>query len=357
MIDFGFSDEQKELKTLAQDFAKERLRPLSRDAEKSGVPETLQKEAFEVGFPRMALPESLDGLNLGYLDQAIVLGELAWGDAAITPMLMGAGFAALGLKELATAPQLEKLLSPFSKAEDFTRLGALAISEPEVGFDLEALGLREEDGSLYGMKGLVWPCPASLYVVIGKNAAWVLQQSPQILPSNTLLGLLATPAGWIKLEGEKAERLDGENRIDRLVAGVRTLLGAMLLGVARASLEYALEYTSQRTAFGQTIAQFQGVSFPAAEMHMENDGAAMLTLKAAWALDQDLPEAQRLASMALAAASKAALFSSDWAVQMLGGHGYTFDYPVEKWMRDARALVTLAHKEEAWVQFSENILL
>jgi alkylation response protein AidB-like acyl-CoA dehydrogenase len=356
MIDFGLSDEQKELKTLAQDFAKERLRPLNRDAEKSGVPESLQKEAFEVGFTRMALPEALDGLNLGYLDQAIVLGELAWGDVGITPMLMGAGFAALALKELASGPQLEKFLSPFANQQNFAGLGALGNSEPKVGFDLKALALSEEDGRLYGMKGLVWPCPASLYVVVGNESAWVLQDPPQTLPSKTLVGLLATPAGWIKLEGEKAERLEGENRIDRVVAGVRTLLGAMLLGVSRASLEYALEYTSQRTAFDQTIAQFQGISFPAAEMHMENDGAYLLTLKAAWALDQDLPEAERLASSALAAASKAALFSTDWAVQMLGGHGYTFDYPVEKWMRDARALVTLAHKEEAWVQLSENII-
>lgn len=357
MIDFGFSDEQRELKTLAQDFAKERLRPLNRDAEKSGVPESLQKEAFEVGFPRMALPETLDGLNLGYLEQAIVLEELSWGDAGIVPMLMGAGFAGLALKELASGPQLERLLSPFSEPKNFARLGALALSEPEAGFDMKSSALREEDGRLYGMKGLVWPCPASFYAVIGKDAAWALQEPLEPHPSKTLLGLSATPAGWVKLEGEKAEKLEGKNRIDRLVSGIRTLLGAMLLGIARASLEYALEYTSQRTAFGQTIAQFQGISFPAAEMHMENDGAYLLILKAAWALDHDLPEAERLASLALAGASKAALFSSDWAVQMLGGHGYTFDYPVEKWMRDARALATLAGQEEAWVHFSENILL
>jgi len=103
----------------------------------------------------------------------------------------------------------------------------------------------------------------------------------------------------------------------------------MLCGVARASLEYALEYTSQRTAFGQVIAQFQGISFAAADMHMENDGATLGVLKAAWALDSDLEEAEKLSSQALVAASRAALFSSNWAVQMLGGHGYTFDYPVE----------------------------
>jgi len=121
MIDFGLNDEQRELKALAQDFAKERIRPLNRDAEKGGVPEALKREAFEVGFSRMALPEGLDGLNLGYLEQALVLEELAWGDAGIAPMLLGSGFAGLAIKELASEPQKEQFLAPFAKPENFDR--------------------------------------------------------------------------------------------------------------------------------------------------------------------------------------------------------------------------------------------
>jgi alkylation response protein AidB-like acyl-CoA dehydrogenase len=91
-------------------------------------------------------------------------------------------------------------------------------------------------------------------------------------------------------------------------------------------------------------------------MHMENDGGTLGVLKAAWALDNGLEEAERLSSQALVAASRAALFSSNWAVQMLGGHGYTFDYPVEKWMRDARALATNAGQEEALMHLSDIAL-
>ena len=356
MIDFGLNDEQRELKALAQDFAKERIRPLNRDAEKEGVPEALRREAFEVGFSRMALPEGLDGLNLGYLEQALVLEELAWGDAGIAPMLLGGGFAGLAIKELASEPQKEQLLAPFAKPENFARLGALAWAEPTAGFDLDASEVHEKNGKLYGQKGLVWPCPADLYVVLGNDNAWVLQGAPKTKPSQTRLGLLATPAGWLSLDGEQAERLQGNGRIGRLLAGVRVLLGGMLCGVARASLEYVLEYTSQRTAFGQVIAQFQGISFAAADMHMENDGASLGVLKAAWALDNGLQEAEKLSSQALVAASRAALFSSNWAVQMLGGHGYTFDYPVEKWMRDARALATNAGQEEALMHLSDIAL-
>ena len=356
MIDFGLNDEQRELKTLAQDFAKERIRPLNRDAEKGGVPEALKREAFEVGFSRMALPEGLDGLNLGYLEQALVLEELAWGDAGIAPMLLGSGFAGLAIKELASEPQKEQFLAPFAKPENFALLGALAWAEPTAGFDLKASEVHEENGKLYGQKGLVWPCPAGLYVVLGNDGTWVLQGTPKTKPSQTRLGLLATPAGWLNLDGEQAERLQGDGRIGRLLAGVRVLMGGMLCGVARASLEYALEYTSQRTAFGQVIAQFQGISFVAADMHMENDGATLGVLKAAWALDNGLEEAERLSSQALVAASRAALFSSNWAVQMLGGHGYTFDYPVEKWMRDARALATNAGQEEAFIHLADTAL-
>jgi len=124
---------------------------------KRGVPEALKREAFEVGFSRMALPEGLDGLNLGYMEQVLVLEELAWGDAGITPMLLGSGFAGLAIKELASEPQKEQLLAPFAKPENFALLGALAWAEPTAGFDLKASEVHEKTGSSTAKKASFGP--------------------------------------------------------------------------------------------------------------------------------------------------------------------------------------------------------
>src|SRR5699024_807248 len=120
-------------------------------------------------------------------------------------------------------------------------------------------------------------------------------------------------------------------------------------GIMQASVDYATEHTAQRKAFGQVIAQFQGVSFRVSQMVIETNATRNLLLQAASAVDEGSKEAEALTLTAINRAHKGVKFVTDSAVQLLGGHGFVQDYPVEKWMRDAQAQVLLYGKEHRFL--------
>ena len=338
MLSFGLSQEEQDLKNVVHDFAAEQLRPVLRDAEQSGAPEALHRAAFDMGIGRMGLPESLEGSGLSLVAQAVIQEELAWGDLALAQALMGPGLAGTALAYLGTPEQQERYLKPFLGANGWKMSGALAGAEPNLGWEKESWQTSFANGALTGSKGLVWPAPADLYVVLTKDGVYALNGAPQVEPSNIRLGLLAVPAGWVTLNNTPAE-LIGQD-VAGLLARVRVILAAQAVGAARALTEYATEYTANRTAFGHVIAQFEAVSFAVADMLANTEAARLMVWRAAWALDQGKEDAHKLAAAALAQAGETAVFCGNWGVQMLGGHGFVFDHPVEKWFRDSRTLAT-----------------
>lgn len=360
MISFQPGQEQKDLRDLAREFAETRLRPAARAAEREGAPPQELSQAYqEMGLGTVALPEALGGAGLDAVTASLVEEELAWGDPGLA--------LALGQRDAALA-FLADLLGDQAPAAASTLAGPGTLLWPQAADDPRAgrgitFTLRARPGSVreYALGGRV---PAAPGVA---RATWLLaaaslddqvalfrlapgQEGLRLLPLERPLGLAA--AGWGEVELDGVE-LDGAALLWRGAAGSRELrrarerarlrAAAYLVGVARAALEYATDYAAQRQAFGEPIARFQGVSFMVAEMAMEVEAARNLLWHAAWRFDRGLEPAG--AARALLQARAAALTVTSNGVQVLGGHGYMTDHPVEKWMRDARALGVAAFPE------------
>jgi alkylation response protein AidB-like acyl-CoA dehydrogenase len=159
------------------------------------------------------------------------------------------------------------------------------------------------------------------------------------------LGLKALTTATLELERVEvsaADRLGGASGSDvpRLLDGARTALAAVMVGLSRAVLEYAVPYAKERVAFGQAIAQKQGIAFKLADMHIETESTRWLVWKAAAQLEQSIP-ATRAAHFARGYAADQSMWIADQGVQVLGGHGFVRDHPVEMWFRNARTLGVL----------------
>ncbi|MBX3470589.1 MAG: acyl-CoA dehydrogenase family protein [Planctomycetes bacterium] len=350
-------------------FAEGRLRPRLRDFEAAGgLPDELMQECFELGLTTLALPEALGGSDLLDIRAAALCSEeLAWGDlgaAVAMPGPRSAGFAAL---ELGTPEQQARLLGPFTDAGDgWRRRGALALVEGPFGIDpgaVETTARREGDAwVLRGAKRYVQAAEAAdLTVVLARDEAsrapdpwdrlglFAVVGRPDGLvaaPRSKTMGLHTARWGALELKDVRvpaADRLGagapGEllRALRRTVARKKVLDAARLVGCTRAASEYAFKYATEREAFGVKLFEHQALAFMMADMATHVDGLRALVWHAAWSLDRGEDgwvECRRAHDLA---ADLAVQVTSD-AVQVLGGHGYLWDHPVEKWMRDARTL-------------------
>ncbi|WP_026961392.1 acyl-CoA dehydrogenase family protein [Alicyclobacillus herbarius] len=367
MISFRPTEEEVGLIQVARDFAKERIRPAARDAEDAlSVPTELAAKAAELGFLVMELPESLGGLELSVVSQVQVWEELAYGDLALVQGWPGLGDAASLLRFTAYLPNIRSQLTSVEMDGCGPTTAWLDASDPNVAWDSAPSLVQIGNG--YVLRGTSRPVrmarDATCLLVSARDEQgvpvilWLQRsQSPWTVEEGDVrLGLLSAGVRRLRFDdlevgpedvlarGEGAEAL-----LARSLPRVRTLQAAKELGLMRAALEYTVEYTAGRKAFGQEIAKFQGVSFVAADMQIEMQAARMLVLKAALDIDQERPEADESSLYALARAHRAARFVSNNAVQLLGGSGFVKEYPVEKWMRDAQAQVMLYGREAGFL--------
>jgi alkylation response protein AidB-like acyl-CoA dehydrogenase len=160
-----------------------------------------------------------------------------------------------------------------------------------------------------------------------------------------LLGLNALPMYTLKLESvrvPKANRLGGEDGHDMqpILAACNVALAAMAMGVSQAALDYSVEYAKDREVFGVKVAQKQAIAFMIAEMGTDIEAIRLLVWEAAWMIDQGMEEAYKQAFLALTGAIDTSMMVTDRAVQILGGHGYIREHPVEMWMRNGRGFAT-----------------
>jgi alkylation response protein AidB-like acyl-CoA dehydrogenase len=328
MIDFDLEPELELLRETARQFATEQLRPNEREFEAARSASPSVRRVFqEIGLGAVELPESLGGAGLGAFARALVLEELGAGDPG----------AALGLDPL--GPALYPLLE-FGGEAALQRFAAPLLDRPEARTLLAWNGegrLQASGGRVRGTFPWVPAERAELLVVLDGEGAWVVEDGFELAPIRGS-GLRAAGGAELRLENARvAEWWLDPGAARRALARARLYVASLLVGTMRAAAEFSREYALGRVAFGRPIAHHQALAFLIADMAASVEGARLLSWEAAARLDRGEAAEEGCATAFLEAADQA-MFVTPSALQILGGHGFMQDYPVEKWMREARTL-------------------
>jgi acyl-CoA dehydrogenase len=358
MYSFEPSDEQKMLMDAARRFAVNELRPAARDADESGeLPRKLVDKGWELGLLQASIP----GTYGGFGDRSAVTGvlateELAYGDLSTAFAIGAPALLALPVLLVGSEAQKQRFLPQVTAGDWRPFTSALT----EYSFDSDPLCLRTTavcQGDRYVLSGekafvpLASEAPALLVYanLDGQSQGFIVESGAAGLQvaeeRDNLMGLRALPLHRVKLDGVTVsadDRLGGPAGHDfrPVLASMQVAQAAAALGVARAAFEYARDYAKEREAFGMKIAQKQAVAFMLAEMCTEIEAIRLLTWEAAWKLDVGAQDAFTDAYLASTGAMDMAMMVTDRAVQILGGHGYIRDHPVEMWMRHGRGFST-----------------
>jgi alkylation response protein AidB-like acyl-CoA dehydrogenase len=365
VISFQPTEEQELVRDAMREFAENALRPIARECDESeSVPDDLLQEAWSLGLTSTQLPEEHGGLGeeRSPITNAIVLEELACGDPALALAVVSPSLFAFPIADQGTEEQKARYLPAFG-GERF-HAASLALAEPSPLFDVTRLRTTAEPkGDRFVLSGAKCFVPlgdrAEHFLVVARNGssteegfaaldAFVVPRDAKglsIASAERHLGLKALPTATLELdrvEVPSADRLGGDDGIDaaRLVNLSRTALGAVMVGLSRAVMEYAIPYAKDRVAFDQAIAQKQGVAFMLSDMAIETDATRWMVWKAASQLEQGL-DATRSSHLARAYAAEQCMKIADNGVQVLGGHGFIREHPVEMWYRGARTLGVL----------------
>ncbi|QXC60829.1 acyl-CoA dehydrogenase family protein [Aquihabitans sp. G128] len=378
----AFNEDQIQLKDWVHDFAKNVVRPAAEEwDEREEFPWPIVEEAAKIGlygFDFMA--QAMMGDPTG-LTMPIAIEELFWGDAGIGLSIMGSGLAAAGIAGNGTPEQLVEWVPQCYGTADDVKLGAFCVSEPDAGSDVSSLRTRavydeaKDEWTLNGTKAWITNGGiANIHVVVAAVDPELKGrgQASFIIPPNTpglsmgqkykKHGIRASHTSEVVLEDVKVPGnclLGGKDKLDEKLAKAREALtkpkvessgkqpamatfeatrpavGAQAIGVARAAYEYALEYAGERTAFGKPIIMNQSIAFMLADMITEIDAARLLVHRAAW-LSRNGKYVNAEGSQSKLKAGRVAVWVTERAIQILGGYGYTREYPVERMHRDAK---------------------
>lgn len=344
---------------MAREFAEKEMRPNAAKYDKGEEFswEIIQK-AFEVGIVTCEIPAEYGGGGLSHLDTVILSEELAWGCAGMYTTTMASSLAFTPIILFGSDEQKKKFLVPFTKE---CGLASFCLTEREAGSDAGSLQTRAKKvGDEYIINGskcfITNGGVAKLYTVFaltepekgarGMSAFIVPRDTPGLVigKEEDKMGHRASNTTEVFFEDVKvpAANLLGKEGMGFIIAmktldGTRAPVGAGGVGVARAALEYAVEYSKTRVQFGKPIALFQRIAFKIAQMATEVNAARWMVWNAAWRLDQGLKVGKESA-MAKFFASDVAMKVTNDALEILGGYGYMKDYPLEKLMRDAKLL-------------------
>ncbi|GAB2500505.1 acyl-CoA dehydrogenase family protein [Nocardiopsis aegyptia] len=369
------SEDVRDVRDWAHGFAADVIRPAAAEwDEREQTPWPIIQEAAKIGL------YSLDFFANQWLEPSglgipVAFEELYWGDPGIALSLTGTGLAAVSVAANGTQEQLLEWTPQMFGTADDVKLAAFCSSEPDAGSDVSAIRTRavydqaKDEWVINGTK--TWATNggiADVHVVVAsvEPEFGSRGQATFIVPPNTpglsqgqkfaKHGIRASHTAEVVLKDVRVPGsclLGGKEKLDERLARVREgkrsngqaamktfeasrpSVGAMAVGCARAAYEYALEYSTQREQFGRPIGDNQGVAFLLAEMATRIDAARLLVWRAAWMArnNKDFDRAQ--GSMSKLYASETATFVTQNAVRILGGNGYTREYPVERWHRDA----------------------
>ena len=359
MISFAPEDDERQLAAAAQRFALAELRPHLRAHEQArALTDAVHASFHALGLVGLDLPDALGFGGLPLVTRALVEEELGAGDAGASVALDAVGPAGQLIAALGSADQRTLWLQPF--IDDPRRAAALAAAESSAGPDLGTAAARDCDGwILTGEKRhVLGGLRAGLFVVLAQveakkglagAGAFVVDRSAaaaslEVIEDRDPVGLAEVPPCTVRLNGVRvpaSARLGaGDLRPVLRQVLIRQALASAArgLGCARAAFEVARRYAEERVAFGKPIGHFQSIAFLLADMATELDGARALLWRGCGAVDKKADDAALRAAQAVVHAHAATFFVTSHAVQILGGAGYVQDHPVEKWMRDAKAL-------------------
>jgi len=359
VIDFSLTEEQEALQEMSREFAEKEMKPNASKYDKGDVfAEDVMRKAFEVGFLTCVIPKEYGGGGLSNVDTVIISEELAAGCAGMYTTMMVNALAYTPIILFGTDEQKKRYLVPQTEKMSFA---SFCLTEREAGSDAGAVKTRaKRDGDKYVINGSKCFISnggiADFYVVFaltdpekgprGMSAFIVPRETPGISIGKVEDKMGHRASNTVELYFEDV-KVPAGNLLTRegmgFLIAMRTLdhtrapVGAAGVGVARAALEYAVEYAKTRVQFGKPIALFQNTAFKIAQMATEIDAARQLVWRAAWLMDQGKPCAKESA-MAKMFGSDVAMKVTTEALQILGGYGYMKDYPMEKLMRDAKLL-------------------
>jgi acyl-CoA dehydrogenase len=354
MYSFEPSVEQKMLVDAARRYATADLRAAAHDAEEGKeLPPKLVSKGWELGVLQASIPEAYSGFGeRSAVTGALAAEELAYGDLAGALAVGTPSLFALTILLAGSEEQKKKYLPKVIEAD--WKPYTAALIEPTFDFDPNDLKTTAKaEGSDYiltGEKTLVpYAAQAEAMIVF---ATLKKQTKAFIVPKGTAglavgaerekwLGLNALPFYQVKLDGvkvSKANLLPGDYA--PVLAASRVAIAAMAVGVAKAAFDYARDYAKDRDVFGVKVAQKQAIAFMLAEMGTEIEAIRLLVWEAGWTIDNKKEDASQKAYLAVTGAIDMAMMVTDRAVQILGGHGYIREHPVELFMRNGRGFAT-----------------
>ena len=381
MADFSLSlnEDQLQLKEWIHGFAVDVMRPNAEEwDEREEFPWPIVQEAAKIGLYGMDFMANGIADPTG-LTMVVAIEELFWGDAGIGLCLMGSGLAAAAIAANGTMEQMFEWVPQCYGDADKIQLGALCAAEPDAGSDVGGYRTRAvyqeatDEWVLNGTKAWITNGGiADIHVVVAVvepgvgsrgHASFVIPPGTKGLSQGQKYkkhGIRASHTAEVVLEDVRIPGrclLGTKERLDAKIAkakaqessgekqpamatfeATRPTVGAMAVGSARAAYEYSLQYAKEREAFGQPIIMKQGIAFKLADMAMEIDASRLLVWRAAWMAAAKVPFVQGEGSMSKLKASEVAVWATEQAIQILGGYGYTREYPVERWHRDSKIM-------------------
>ncbi|EAX46737.1 acyl-CoA dehydrogenase domain protein [Thermosinus carboxydivorans Nor1] len=357
-MDFHFTPDQLALKKMVQELVAKEITPYALEMDKTGeIRPELLKKLDEAGMLNLTVPEEYDGPGLDAVSIALIYEELGKGCAGVATTVAANALASYPVLTSGTDEQKQKFFSVINSG----KMAAFALTEPGAGSDAGAVATSAvKDGDYYVLNGtkcfITNGGIADIYVVFanarksagirGLTAFIVERDTPgfSVGKDEDKMGIRASNTCELILDNV---RIPAANRIGREGEGfkiamktldaARPFVGAVSVGLAQAAFELAVKYSREREQFGKPIASFQLVQAMIADMAMQIEAARLLVYKACWMKDQGLPYAKEAAMAKCFAADTAMKVTTD-VVQVLGGYGYTKDYPAEKYMRDAKIM-------------------
>jgi butyryl-CoA dehydrogenase len=357
VMDFSLSADQREIQALAREFAQAEIEPHAAAWDREHhFPRDLFAKLAELGLMGVCVPEEYGGAGADFVSYILVLEELSRADAGVgVTVAVHTSAVTLPLLAFGTDEQKSRFVPPLARGE---HLGAFALTEPEAGSDAGALrtaAVPEGDGwRISGAKQWITNGRHSgTFLLFARTdaetpgargvSAFVLDaEHVRVTRDEEKLGLNSSVTNDIVVEDAVVgrDRLLGEEGKGFRVAmttldGGRIGIAAQAVGIAQAAFDVARGYAKERRAFGQRIGDFQAIQWKLADMATEIDAARLLVHRAAWLKQQGEPHSE--------AGAKAKLFASEMArrqtaeaIQILGGYGYTKEFPVERYYRDAK---------------------